>query len=121
MGNCSVREPCGAAPWHDEVSKNVIINGTVEVAQDVVPLAAHFNNTENVNVSMSDAGFVSTNPSVDNCWGLKADSQVFKLIPGFQQIRLDLVGPPNFRVAYAARCVTQSRQPVQAVDDKGSP
>jgi hypothetical protein len=107
--NCSKREKCGSAPWFVEVTSNVAVNGTVKLTPygpefPPIPQLPRFNFSHNANVSMAAAGFVSTNPSLENCWGIKLGSPVFDAAPGFEQIQLALVGPPAYRAAYATRC-----------------
>eukprot|EP01045_Picozoa_sp_COSAG04_P004323 COSAG04_NODE_186_length_21024_cov_6.326069_9_plen_523_part_00 len=108
IGNCSQREECGAAPWFDEISSNVGVLGSVDVTQ---PLGApsnipnRFNVTANANVTLAQAGFEAADPLAKNCWGMRSDSAVFGLSPGFAQIHPELMGPPAFRAAFVARCM----------------
>ena len=85
------------------------VNGTVKLTPygpefPPIPQLPRFNFSHNANVSMAAAGFVSTNPSLENCWGIKLGSPVFDAAPGFEQIQLALVGPPAYRAAYVTRC-----------------
>jgi hypothetical protein len=105
MGNCSTRETCGASPWHIEVASNVAVDGGVMLPTELAPLAPpRFNSTFNANATQEEVGFENNDPIASNCWGIKKNSKIFGLSPGFEATRLDLVGPPAFRAAYASRC-----------------
>ena len=67
-------------------------------------VAPRFNVTFNANMTLVDVGFASPDPQASNCWNIKHDSSVYHNSPGFESARLDLVGPPEFRAAYVARC-----------------
>ena len=116
IGNCSKREQCGSAPWHVEVTSNVAVNGSARLipyGPETSPIPSEipgrFNFSSNANVTMSAVGFESAEPSSENCWGIKADSAIFRKASGFEQIQLELVGPPAFRAAYATRCAVPQR------------
>jgi hypothetical protein len=110
--NCSKREECGAAPWHVQVTSNVAVDGDLKFLlpyggeTSSVALLPRFNFTDNANTSMATAGFEASNPSLSNCWGIKAESPIFGKAKGFEQIQLGMVGPPAFRAAYAKRCAS---------------
>jgi hypothetical protein len=105
---CAADARCGAAPWGNALTTNVVVGAAAVFTPPPPPFAfpGQFNNSNNL-VTMGDPGWASADPRGDLDFSLRTDSPAWAL--GFQRIPSECFGPgrrcpgePNWGAAQRA-------------------